>query len=100
MVELVNVLRFRTMVAPYILEFLFWVALAGNIYGAGWLLAHDHWAWWIALVCGTLIIRLIFELGLLAFRQYACLADIRKALEGQSIDSRGSEQSFPPEHGN
>ena len=89
MVELVDVLRFRKMVAPYILEFLFWVAIAGNIYGAGWLFARGHWAWWIALLCGTLVIRLIFELGLLAFRQYDCLVDIRRALEGQPVDEHG-----------
>ena len=94
MVDFVDVLRFRKMVAPYILEFLFWVAIAGNIYGAGWLFARDHWAWWIALLFGTLVIRLIFELGLLAFRQYACLADIRRALEGQPVDKHGTDQSF------
>ncbi len=81
MVEFIDTLRFRKMVAPYILEFLFWCAIAGNIYGAGWLFIHDHWAWWIALICGTLAIRLVFELGLLAFRQYVCLVDIKKALE-------------------
>ncbi|MCP4304523.1 MAG: hypothetical protein GY788_06525 [bacterium] len=44
-------------------------------------MTHDHWAWWIALVVGTLLTRVIFEFGLLAFRHYDCVVDIRDTLK-------------------
>lgn len=68
------------MIAPYILELLFWSGIAGTAYGAFWLLTNDHWAWWIALVFGTLLTRVIFEFVLLAFRGYERLVEIRDAL--------------------
>ena len=78
---LADVLRFRVMVAPHILELLFWAGIAGTIYGAYWLFTHDHWAWWTALVFGTLLTRVIFEFALLAFRSYECLVETRDLLE-------------------
>ncbi|MGI9423073.1 MAG: hypothetical protein ACR2PA_07760 [Hyphomicrobiaceae bacterium] len=84
---LVDILRFRTMIAPYILELLFWGGIAGTVYGAYWLLAHGHWFWWMALVFGTLVTRLIFEFGLLAFRCYDRLVEIRNALNGHSAQN-------------
>ena len=72
-------LRFRAMIAPYILELLFWCGLAGTLYGSYLLFAHDYWAWWIALVFGTLLTRLTFEFALLAFRSYDRLVEIRDA---------------------
>lgn len=79
---LVDVVRFRRMIAPYILELLFWAGIAGTLYGSYWLYSHDHWAWWVALVFGTLLTRLIFEFALLAFRSYDRLVEIRDALSG------------------
>lgn len=79
---LVDVVRFRRMIAPYILELLFWAGIAGTLYGSYWLFSHDHWAWWVALVFGTLMTRLIFEFALLAFRSYDRLVEIRDALSG------------------
>lgn len=80
MKALAAILRFRIMIAPFILEALFWSAIAGTLYGSYWLFAHDHWAWWIALVFGTLLTRVIFEFALLAFRSYDRLVEIRDAL--------------------
>lgn len=80
-----DILRFRTMMAPYILEFLFWCGIGGTLYGAYWLLSHDHWAWWIALIFGSLLTRLIFEFSLLAFRSYDRLVEIRDALKDVSL---------------
>jgi len=68
------------MTAPYILEILFWSGVVGTLYGAYWLFSHDHWAWWVALVFGVLLTRLIFEFALLAFRSYDRLVEIRDAL--------------------
>ena len=78
------VLRFRVMIAPYVLEILFWCGLAGTLYGAYLLFMRDHWAWWIALVLGTIVTRLIFEFALLAFRSYDRLVEIRDALAKNS----------------
>ena len=77
---LTDILRFRIMVAPYILEVLFWAGTAGTIYGAHWLFTHNHWAWWVALVFGSLLVRVLFEFALLAFRSYDRLIEIRDAL--------------------
>ena len=68
------------MVAPVILELLFWAGIAGTVYGAYWLYVHDNWAWIMALVFGCLLTRVIFEFFLLAFRSYDCLLDIRDTL--------------------
>ena len=75
-----DILRFRMMIAPYLLEVLFWSGIAGTVYGSYWLFTHDHWVWWIALVFGILLTRVIFEFGLLAFRSYERLVEMRDAL--------------------
>lgn len=80
-----DVLRFRVMIAPYVLELLFWSGVAGTFYGAYWLFTHNHWAWWVALIFGTLLVRLIFEFGLLAFRSYDRLVEVRDALTTKNI---------------
>lgn len=77
---LLDLLRFRKLIAPYILELLFWTGVAGTLYGSYWLFVHDHWAWWLALVFGTLLSRLFFEFALLAFHSYDRLVEIRDAL--------------------
>ncbi len=77
---MLDVFRFRTMIAPYLLEILFWCGVGGTLYGSYWLYQHDNWAWWIALVCGTLATRVVFEFGLLAFRSYERLVEIRDSL--------------------
>jgi len=79
--RLVDILRFRVMIAPLVLEVLFWGAVGGTLYGAYWLFTHDHWAWWIALIFGTLVARVLFEIALLAFRSYERLVEIRDALQ-------------------
>lgn len=84
MKALTAVLRFRVMIAPYILEVLFWCGFAGTLYGSYVLFTRGHWAWWVALVFGTLVTRLIFEFALLAFRSYDRLVEIRDALARSS----------------
>ena len=78
-----GVLRFRVMIAPYILELLFWSAIAGTLYGSYLLFSRGHWAWWIALLFGMLGTRLVFEFASLAFRSYDRLVEIRNALAGK-----------------
>jgi len=86
MKTLIDVLRFRVMIAPYLLEVLFWAGLAGTFYGAYWLFLHDNWAWWVALIFGTLLTRVIFEFGLLAFRSYERLVEVRQLLQANTKD--------------
>lgn len=83
-------LRFRKLIAPYALELLFWAGIAGTLYGSYWLFTHDNWAWWVALVFGTLLARLIFEFALLAFRSYERLVEIRDALMAGQPENPGS----------
>lgn len=77
---LFDILRFRKLIAPYILELLFWAGVAGTCYGSYWLFMREHWAWWLALVFGALLTRLIFEFALLAFRSYERLVEIRDVM--------------------
>ena len=49
-----------------------------------WLFMREHWAWWLTLVFGTLLTRVIFEFALLAFRSYERLVEIRDALAADS----------------
>ncbi len=77
---LTDVLRFRIMIAPYLLELLFWAGFAGTVYGSYWLFSHDHWAWWVALILGTVLTRVLFEFALLAFRSYDRLVEVRDEL--------------------
>ena len=80
MSTVLDLLRFRMLIAPYILELLFWSGIGGTIYGSYWLFVHNHWAWWLALFFGVLLTRLVFEFALLAFRSYDRLVEISKAL--------------------
>jgi len=81
MQRFMNILRFRTMLAPHLLEILFWAGIGGTLYGSYWLFQHQHWAWWVALIFGTLVTRVIFEFALLAFRSYDRLSEICNALK-------------------
>ena len=40
-----DILTFQRMVAPIILQVLFWAGIAGTIYGSYVLVRLDHWAW-------------------------------------------------------
>jgi len=78
--ELRNLLTFRTMVSPVVLQILFWAGIGGTFYGAYLLFSLDHWAWWMALVFGTLLTRVMFEFAMLWFRAYDRLSEIAAAL--------------------
>ena len=95
---LADIYRFRVMIAPFLLELLFWSGIAGTLYGAYWLYTHDNWAWWTALVFGTLLTRVIFEFGLLAFRSYERLTEIRDALREAVNWPESKRLSIPPDH--
>ena len=75
-----EILTFRRMVAPIILQVLFWAGIAGAIYGSYVLVRLDHWAWWMPLIFGTLVTRVIFEGAILLFRTYDRLGEIQEQL--------------------
>ncbi|MGI9433685.1 MAG: hypothetical protein ACR2Q4_02445 [Geminicoccaceae bacterium] len=75
-----QVLTFRRMIAPVVLQILFWAGIGGTLYGTYVLIHLGHWAWWMALIFGTLVTRVIFEGMILLFRTYDRLGEIRDAL--------------------
>lgn len=78
---LTDFLSFKRLVMPSMLQILFWAGIGGTFYGAYWLFVHDNWAWWMALVFGTLMTRLIFESIMVRFRTYECLVAISNRLD-------------------
>jgi len=82
MQSLRDVLAFRTMISPAVLQVLFWAGIGGCIYGSYVLLKLGNWAWWMALVFGVLVTRVIFERAIIAFRSYDRLSEIAAALKG------------------
>lgn len=78
--SLVELLTFRRMIAPVILQILFWGAIGGVLYGTYVLIVLGNWAWPLSLVFGVLAVRVLFELSILAFRAYDRLGEIRDAL--------------------
>lgn len=74
-----DVLAFRIMVSPVVLQVLFWAGIGGTLYGAYVLLRMDHWAWWLALLFGSLATRVIVERAIIAFRTYDLLNEIAAA---------------------
>ncbi len=84
MKTLADVLLFRRMIAPVLLQVLFWAGIGGTVYGAYVLIQLGHWAWWIALIFGVLATRVMFEAGILAFRSYERLCEIRDLLQDGS----------------
>lgn len=78
-----ELLTFDRMIAPTILQVLFWGAIGGVLYGSYVLVSLDHWAWPLPLVFGTLLVRVLFEMAMLAFRAYDRLIEVRDELRAQ-----------------
>jgi len=82
-----RILSFQKMVSPFLLQILFWAGIGGVLYGTYVLIKLDHWAWWIALLAGTLVTRVIFERAILSFRSYDRLVEIAASLERGRISA-------------
>ena len=78
---LIETLTFRRMIAPAILQILFWAAIGGVLYGTYALISLGSPAWPLSLVFGTLAVRVLFETAILAFRLYDRLGEIRDGLQ-------------------
>lgn len=76
-------ISFNRLLMPYMLQILFWAGIGGTLYGTYWLFTHDNWAWWMALLFGTLMTRLIFESLMVRFKSYELLVEIRNRLESR-----------------
>lgn len=76
----VAILKFERMISPTVLQLLFWAAIGGTVYGSWVLFGLDNRAWPIPLVLGPLVLRVVCERALIAFRSYNCLVEIRDQL--------------------
>ena len=80
MTAFADIVFFRRMIAPVLLQFLFWTGIGGTFYGAWVLYQLGNWAWWLALVFGVIGTRVLFEGLIVAFRSYDRLCEISAAL--------------------
>jgi hypothetical protein len=78
---MLDFLLFRKMIAPILLQILFWPAVAASLYYSWQLVRGGYMVGWIPLIVGTVFVRVVFELGLLLFRIYERLGAIQRALE-------------------
>ena len=76
MTAFADIVFFRRMIAPVLLQFLFWTGIGGTFYGAWVLYQLGNWAWWMPLIFGSLMTRVIFEFAIITFRSYERLAEI------------------------
>ncbi len=81
-----NVLTFKSMVSPIVLQILFWAGIGGAVYGTYVLIALGNWAWIFSISLGPLLIRVIFERAILAYRTYDRLCEIQ--LELSALNQR------------
>lgn len=81
MSSLADYLSFRRMIAPIVIQLLFWAGVAGCLYGAYVLYRLGNWAWPFPLLLGPLLVRLIFERMIIAFRTYDSLRAIEAKME-------------------
>ncbi len=92
MANFMRVLSFQKMVSPVLLQILFWAGIGGVLFGTYVLARLEHWAWWIALIFGALLTRVIFERGILSFRSYDRLDEIASSLRNLEILLRDKPQ--------
>lgn len=71
---------FRRMIAPLLLQILFWPAAIASIYYSAWLILQGNRIGWVPLIVGTLFVRVVFEILILFFRMHERLVDIHQAL--------------------
>ena len=69
--------RMISPILPYVLA---WAAVGGTIYWSCVLFENDYRARWIALALGLAVIRVLFEVLVLAFKNVDQLGEDRDAL--------------------
>lgn len=83
MSNVIRVLSFEKMISPVLLQILFWGGIGGVLFGTYVLIKIDQWAWWVALIFGSLLVRVLFERAILSFRSYDRLDEITALLKKQ-----------------
>ncbi len=79
-----DILTFRKMISPYVLQVLFWAGIGGCLYGTYVLISLDHWAWWTALLFGPLVTRVLFERAIVAFQSYERMNELVRFVREQN----------------
>jgi hypothetical protein len=81
-VEIVwEILTFEKMIAPIVLQLLFWAGVTGCVYGAWVLHKLENRLWPLPLLVGPLVVRVMFEIAILQFRVHDRLRDINTSLQ-------------------
>ena len=76
-----DLMAFRRMIAPVLLQIMFWPAVFASIYYSIWLIREGNLIGWAPLIVGTLFVRVVFEVLILFFRVFEKLSDIHAAIE-------------------
>ena len=79
--RLMDLVTFRTMISPVVLQILFWPATIASIYYSAWLILEGNAIGWVPLIVGTLFVRIVFEGMILFFRVFEKLSDIEAAID-------------------
>ena len=85
-----DILTFRWLITPVLLQILFWGGIGGTLYGTWWLYTHGNWAWIMSLIFGTIATRVIIEALIVRFRTYQTLLEISRKLD-RFEDERAGE---------
>jgi len=88
MSEFKKILSFQKMISPFLFQILFWAGIGGVLYGTYVLIKLEQWAWWLALIFGSLLTRVIFERAMLLFRSYDRLVEIASSLDRLDAGTR------------
>ncbi|MCB0112106.1 MAG: hypothetical protein KDE53_39560 [Caldilineaceae bacterium] len=81
-------LLFKKMLAPLLLQILFWPAVGASIYYSIWLIVRGYRIGWVPLIVGTLSVRVLFETLITGFRIYEKLDTIASNVQPHDSDGR------------
>jgi len=72
---------FRKMLSPILMQICFWFFSGYIVYFGWWLISKDFDFGWFVMIFGVLVLRIIFELGMIMFRIYEKLDILSKSLD-------------------
>ena len=79
-----DLLTFRRMLAPVIIQIFFWIASVFLIIIAFWAMLHQgFWRGFWVLILGPLSIRIVAEIIILLFRINETLTEMRNTMAGK-----------------
>ena len=73
-------LTFQRMASGALLQLVFWAGVGGCLFGAYTLYKLENWAWPFPLLLGPILVRVVCERAIIAFRSYDRLVAIEGAL--------------------